>query len=329
MAELIVNKGDRYTVDPLFQWDINQTLEIHGLSLASDPEIHFSTEVLNGAIVRQATRDSKGIITVKIPNSLLQKPYKIDVFVCVYEGETFQSLYKMSIPVNARKRPFDYTLEDTDEEIYSFNELENQLYETLKTLTLTCDNALLDLQKSGAENLVSVNQKADETLARLEQVSGESLTQLTETCEDAVVEINQKYDSSVAEFDRLGTETVKKLTDNFDERVESVRDEIMGDTGVMLEGKINAVDTKLSGLIGVLGTISIAVGSWSNKTYTISSELIRENSIIDVYYNSASKTIIADAEPSYVVSVGKIVINVDTVPVGTVTIDSIKVVNDV
>ena len=59
MAELIVNKGDRYTVDALFQWDINQTLEIHGLSLASDPEIHFSTEVLNGAIVRQATRDSK------------------------------------------------------------------------------------------------------------------------------------------------------------------------------------------------------------------------------------------------------------------------------
>lgn len=85
MAELIVNKGERYTVDPLFQWDINQTLEIHGLSLASDPEIHFSTEVLNGAIVRQATRDSKGIIMVKIPNSLLQKPYKIDVFVCVYE----------------------------------------------------------------------------------------------------------------------------------------------------------------------------------------------------------------------------------------------------
>lgn len=237
MAELIVNKGDRYTVDPLFQWDINQTLEIHGLSLASDPEIHFSTEVLNGAIVRQATRDSKGIITVKIPNSLLQKPYKIDVFVCVYEGETFQSLYKMSIPVNARKRPFDYTLEDTDEEIYSFNELENQLYETLKTLTLTCENALLDLQKSGAENLASVNQKADETLARLKQVSEESLAQLTETCKDAVVEINQKYDNSVAEFDRLGTETVKKLTDNFDERVESVRDETpSGHTGAAGQG---------------------------------------------------------------------------------------------
>lgn len=71
MAELTVNKGDRYTTDSLFQWDLGQVLEIHGLSLSSDPEIHFITEVLNGAIVRQATRDDKGIISVKIPNSLL------------------------------------------------------------------------------------------------------------------------------------------------------------------------------------------------------------------------------------------------------------------
>lgn len=103
MAELTVNKGDRYTTDSLFQWDLGQVLEIHGLSLSSDPEIHFTTEVLNGAIVRQATRDDKGIISVQIPNSLLQKPYKIDIFVCVYEGDTFQTLYKMSIPIIPRK----------------------------------------------------------------------------------------------------------------------------------------------------------------------------------------------------------------------------------
>ena len=318
MAELTVNKGDRYTVTPLFQWDVNQTLEIQGLNLSVDPEIHFTTEVLNGAIVRQAAQDSNGIITVKIPNSLLQKPYRIDVFVCIYEGETFQSLYKMSIPVTARKRPYDYTLEDSDEEIYSFNALENKLYETVKTLTQTCENALLDLKKSGAENLASVNRKAEETLA-----------ELIETCDNAVVEVNQKYDSSVAEFDRLGTEQVQKLTDNFNERVDSVRDEIMGDTGVMLEGKIKEVDEKLSGLVSTISIISIPVSSWSNKTYTISSELIKENSVIDIYYNAASKGLIADAEPSYTVSVGKIIINVNTVPAGTVTIDCIKVVNDV
>lgn len=190
MAELTVNKGDRYTTDSLFQWDLGQVLEIHGLSLSSDPEIHFTTEVLNGAIVRQATRDDKGIISVKIPNSLLQKQYKIDVFICVYEGDTFQTLYKMSIPIIPRKRPFDYTLEDTDEEIYSFNALENKLHETLKTLTLITDEALLDLQKSGAENLASVNQKADETLARLEQIGKESVAQLTETCNEAVETVN-------------------------------------------------------------------------------------------------------------------------------------------
>lgn len=329
MAELTVNKGDRYTTDSLFQWDLGQVLEIHGLSLSSDPEIHFTTEVLNGAIVRQATRDDKGIISVKIPNSLLQKQYKIDVFICVYEGDTFQTLYKMSIPIIPRKRPFDYTLEDTDEEIYSFNALENKLHETLKTLTLITDEALLDLQKSGAENLASVNQKADETLARLEQIGKESVAQLTETCNDAVETVNQKYDITVSEFDRLGSEKVEELTDNFNKRVDEVRNEIMGDTGTMLENKITAVDTKLSGLIGVIGTVSIGVGSWSNKTYTIMSELIKENSIVDLYYSSDSKGIIADAEPSYMVAIGRIVITVNTVPAGTVTIDSIKVVNDV
>lgn len=290
-----------------FQWDIEQVLEIHGLSLASDPEIHFTTEVLNGAIVRQATRDDSGVIWVKIPNSLLQKPYRIDIFVCVYEGDTFQTLYEMSIPIIPRKRPFDYQLEVTDEEVYSFNALENKMYETLKTLTLITDNALLDLQKSGESNL----------------------EQLTETGNNAVDTINKKYASTVLEFDRLGTEKVQELTDNFDERVDSVRDEIMGDTGVMLENKIIAVEKKLNELIGVISAISIGVADWLNKTYTITSDLIKENSIIDIYYNLFSKELIADAEPSYTVTIGKIIIAVNTIPAGTVTIDSIKVVTDV
>ena len=155
------------------------------------------------------------------------------------------------------------------------------------------------------------------------------MTQLTETCTEAVETVNQKYDSTVSEFDRLGSEKVKELTDNFNERVDDVRNEIMGDTGTMLENKINAVDTKLGGLIGVIGTVSIGVGSWSNKTYTITSELIKENSIVDLYYSPDSKGIIADAEPSYAVEVGRIVITVNMVPAGTVTINSIKVVNDV
>lgn len=123
-----------YTVEPLYQWDLNQVLEIHGLSLPSIPEIHFSNDAMDRAIVRQAIMDDAGVITVDIPNSLLQKPYRVYVYVCIYEGETFQSLYKIVIPVKARNKPADYTITDTDGEVYSFIALENLVNNTARDL---------------------------------------------------------------------------------------------------------------------------------------------------------------------------------------------------
>lgn len=135
--------GGRYTVEPPFyQWDRDQTLQIFGLSLSETPEIHFTNTDMERAIVRQATTDAAGVITVKVPNSLLQKPYKISVYVCTYEGGEFKALYKMVCPVTARTKPSDYVIEDTDGEIYSFNALENKI-----------DNALaLSLERYGEIN---------------------------------------------------------------------------------------------------------------------------------------------------------------------------------
>lgn len=125
MSDVII-KNNRYTVDPLYQWDVNQVLTIYGLSLASIPEIHFTNTGMDRAIVRQATMDKAGVISAYIPNSLLQKPYKITAYVCIYEGETFKSLYAIEIPVKPRTKPGDYTFE-VDDEIYSFNAMENRI----------------------------------------------------------------------------------------------------------------------------------------------------------------------------------------------------------
>lgn len=125
----VIVENDRYTVDPLYQWDKNQVLEIRGLSLPSIPEIHFTNDAMERSIVRQSTINSAGIITVMIPNSLLQKPYTVKAYICIYEGDTFKTLYSINIPVKARKMPTDYTIEN-DEEIYSFNALENLVYNT-------------------------------------------------------------------------------------------------------------------------------------------------------------------------------------------------------
>ena len=129
MSNVVVQKNT-YTVEPLYQWDVNQGLVIYGLSLASVPEVHFANTLMGKAIVRQSTMDEAGVISVEVPNSLLQKPYTIQTYICTYEGDSFETQYKLEIPVKPRSKPEDYTLED-DSEVYSFNALENQVANAL------------------------------------------------------------------------------------------------------------------------------------------------------------------------------------------------------
>lgn len=135
MGKVIVTVDKfKYTAEPLYQWDLNQVLEIRGLSLPSIPEIHFHNAAMGRAIVRQASMDAAGVVTVDIPNSLLQKPYPIAVYVCRYVGGTFFSEYKVELEVKQRAQPADYTLTD-DPEVYSFNALENQVVNALQKLS--------------------------------------------------------------------------------------------------------------------------------------------------------------------------------------------------
>lgn len=131
MSVVTVEKN-RYTVTSIKQWDINHVLEIRGLSLPKAPEIHFTNSAMIAALPRQATMDAAGVITVTVPDSLLQKPYKVIAYVCIKSGASFETLYKIEIPVEARNMPADYTITD-GEEVYSFRELERKLDDTLKT----------------------------------------------------------------------------------------------------------------------------------------------------------------------------------------------------
>ena len=149
MANVIV-ENNKYTVESLYQWDLNQVLEIYGLSLESIPEIHFTNNAMDRAIVKQSTMDDNGVIRVTIPNSLLQTPYKITAYVCTYEGSAFKSLYKIVIPVEARNKPNDYTLSVTDDEVYSFNALENKIENELTLARKIYEDSVRDfLLRSG------------------------------------------------------------------------------------------------------------------------------------------------------------------------------------
>ncbi len=299
MAILIVDKKGQYTVDSLYQWNKNQKLKISGLLVPNIPEIHFVNKAMPLALVRQSEVDGEGTITVDIPNVLLENALPINVYVCVYEGEVFRTLYALQIPVKARAKPSDYIYEK-EEEVLSFNALHNRL-----------TNSIVEMQELVDNAVDTVNKKYDDTY-----------NGLVITCEETLEELDIRCQQYLAQLKAQGDANLQALTNAFDQRVASLATEIIGEDAVTLE-------EKLVNLVSVLNNISIAPSAWSNKTYTISSNKITTSSIIDIYYASASKSIMSDAEPSYTISAGKVVISVVTVPTSTVVIDCVKVVNDV
>lgn len=126
MLNVNFNGYGKYVTDHLYQWDKNRVLSITGLNLDVVPEIHFTNVTMDKAIVRQSTV-TDGVIKADIPNSLLQAPFAIIAYVGVYEGILFKTIETIKIPVITRARPADYTIENTDGEVYSFLALENQI----------------------------------------------------------------------------------------------------------------------------------------------------------------------------------------------------------
>lgn len=205
MSKVVVNKN-RYTVEPLYQWDTNQDLVIFGLSLTEIPEIHFANVNMEHAIARQCSMDEAGIITVKIPNSLLQTAAPVLVWICRYEGNTFESLYHLSVPVKARKRPLDYTISDNDDELYSFNRLENLFTNTVVDLQEQYEIARVDLEKDFESAKESYETKCDDTIAELQ-----------EQVDDAIVDLQKQVDDTITEFHETIATTAVGNADKLDD----------------------------------------------------------------------------------------------------------------
>ena len=128
MPNLKIESNGYYSADRLYQWDRNQYLYIYGVSITK-PVIHFSNKSMVMSIVRQPTVNKSGVISVMIPNSLLQKNEPIYVYVCRNEGDALKTYHKFEIVVNSRAKPADYTIELDDGEVYSFVNLEQEFNE--------------------------------------------------------------------------------------------------------------------------------------------------------------------------------------------------------
>lgn len=141
MIKANFNTYASYVTDSLYQWDLNQVLSVSGLNLSVVPEVHFSNANMDKAIVRQATKVNN-VVRVTIPNSLLQDPLTIYAHIGIYEGDTFKVVERVDIPVIPKNRPSDYRIEDADEEIYSFNALENLVTNAVASVDQKCNQTV-------------------------------------------------------------------------------------------------------------------------------------------------------------------------------------------
>jgi hypothetical protein len=146
MAKVTVNKNT-YIIEPVYQWDLNQVLEIHGMSFATAPEVHFAHDGAEFAFVRSATIDAAGVIHAKVPNVLLQKAQRVNVYLCTYEGNSFQTVNKFVMPVQARNCPGDYTMVD-DYQLYDFTSMDVEAITLPPGSDVTLEKLLWDSGKT-------------------------------------------------------------------------------------------------------------------------------------------------------------------------------------
>lgn len=157
MLKANFNSYNHYVTDSIYQWDLNRVLSVTGLNLTVAPEIHFSNANMDKAIVRQAALTDR-VVSAAIPNSLLQDPLTINAHIGVYEGNTFKVIEKIEIPIIPKKRPGDYRIENTDEEIYSFEALKNDIANMVKSNNYNADKAKIEAR---IDNIIAHNNDTD------------------------------------------------------------------------------------------------------------------------------------------------------------------------
>lgn len=98
----------------LTQWDYGEKLQICGLNLLTDTEVHFALYGSFKSVIRLAKRDNDGTINVNIPNVLLQDGRSIFAFVYLVDGDYGKTIRTVGMRVKRRAMPQEVCTEETE-----------------------------------------------------------------------------------------------------------------------------------------------------------------------------------------------------------------------
>lgn len=121
------DNGVIYDRHAFYQYDYGQSLELHGLDLTENIEVHFARKGTT-AIVESATAN-QGVFTAQVPNDMFNKDGDLSVYICK-GGKTY---YGITFIIKPREIPENYNPPEEEQEImsmqspYTDNELLKEL----------------------------------------------------------------------------------------------------------------------------------------------------------------------------------------------------------
>lgn len=100
-------------IEELTQWNVNNTLYIHGLELSEPPFVHFANRKSETALPVESTIEGDAIVA-PIPNILLQQDLQLLVYIYEYAKDTYvgKTTHIYEIPIRSKIRPDDYLFEE-------------------------------------------------------------------------------------------------------------------------------------------------------------------------------------------------------------------------
>ena len=124
MVTAVFNCSDYAETKEIWQWDYGQVLRIQGLSLPAAVEIHFALQESGGESITRIGVTKDGVTDVTIPDSLLENDgtaqrYSIYAFIYLTDGDSGQTIKKITIPVKSRPKPQAF---DTPEDAQLFRD---------------------------------------------------------------------------------------------------------------------------------------------------------------------------------------------------------------
>lgn len=130
MIQAVFEQNEEYVrVSGLTQWDYGQDLQIIGLGIVQNAEIHFALEGCREAEIQTAKIEDE-ILYARIPDKLLEKGENIKAYVYLATPDYGETVKTIAMPVVRRPKPDDY----------SSPAEKNLLRELMEQVSLKADN---------------------------------------------------------------------------------------------------------------------------------------------------------------------------------------------